>query len=133
VKSSLWVRTISSALGKAPAVSTAALMEPGAVSSGALDDVTTYTLPDDPYRVILRSGGPRAGLITPRAGRSRGRRCRREARTTAPDSRRERRAGVIDGPSQGARRRSVHSCWLSHDRAVPKHYCLESVNICLCA
>ena len=40
-------------------------MEPGAVSSGALDDVTTYTLPDDPYRVILRSGGPRAGLITP--------------------------------------------------------------------
>jgi NAD(P)-dependent dehydrogenase (short-subunit alcohol dehydrogenase family) len=43
----------------------AALMEPGAVSSGALDDVTTYTLPDDPYRVILRSGGPRAGLMTP--------------------------------------------------------------------
>ena len=40
-------------------------MEPGAVSSGALDDVTTYTLPDDPYRVILRSCGPRAGLITP--------------------------------------------------------------------
>jgi hypothetical protein len=27
--------------------------------------VTTYTLPDDPYAVILRSGGPRAGLITP--------------------------------------------------------------------
>jgi NAD(P)-dependent dehydrogenase (short-subunit alcohol dehydrogenase family) len=26
----------------------AALLEPGAVSSGALDDVTTYTLPDDP-------------------------------------------------------------------------------------
>jgi hypothetical protein len=26
----------------------AALMEAGAVSSGALDDVTTYTLPDDP-------------------------------------------------------------------------------------
>ena len=43
----------------------AALMEAGAVSSGALDDVTTYTLPDDPYSAILRSGGPRAGLITP--------------------------------------------------------------------
>ena len=27
----------------------AILLEPGAVSSGALDDVTTYTLPDDPY------------------------------------------------------------------------------------
>ena len=26
-----------------------ALLEPGAVSSGALDNVTTYTLPDDPY------------------------------------------------------------------------------------
>ncbi len=43
----------------------AALLEPATVSSGALDDVTTYTLPDDPYRVILRSVGPRAGLITP--------------------------------------------------------------------
>jgi NAD(P)-dependent dehydrogenase (short-subunit alcohol dehydrogenase family) len=43
----------------------AALLQPGAVSSGALDDVTTYTLPDDPYPVILQSGGPRAGLITP--------------------------------------------------------------------
>jgi NAD(P)-dependent dehydrogenase (short-subunit alcohol dehydrogenase family) len=43
----------------------ATLLEPGAVSSGALDDVTTYTLPVDPYAVILRSGGPRAGLITP--------------------------------------------------------------------
>ena len=43
----------------------AALLEPGAVSSGALDDVTTYTLPDDPYAAILKSGGPRAGMITP--------------------------------------------------------------------
>jgi NADP-dependent 3-hydroxy acid dehydrogenase YdfG len=43
----------------------AALLEPGAVSSGALDDVTTYTLPDDPYAALLRNGGPRAGLITP--------------------------------------------------------------------
>jgi short-subunit dehydrogenase len=43
----------------------AALLEPGAVSSGALDDVTTYTLPDDPYAALLRHGGPRAGMITP--------------------------------------------------------------------
>ncbi len=43
----------------------AALLEPGAVSSGALDDVTTDTLPDDPYAAILRGGGPRAGIITP--------------------------------------------------------------------
>jgi NAD(P)-dependent dehydrogenase (short-subunit alcohol dehydrogenase family) len=43
----------------------AALLEPGAVSSGALDNVTTYTLPDDPYTAILRRGGPRAGMITP--------------------------------------------------------------------
>ncbi|OBG19596.1 SDR family NAD(P)-dependent oxidoreductase [Mycobacterium sp. 852002-51057_SCH5723018] len=43
----------------------AALLEPGAVSSGALDDVTTYTLPDDPYVAILRGGGPRPGIITP--------------------------------------------------------------------
>ncbi len=42
----------------------AALLEPGAVSSGALDDVTTYTLPDDPYAVLLSAGGPREGLIT---------------------------------------------------------------------
>ncbi len=43
----------------------AVLLEPSAVSSGALDDVTTYTLPDDPYAAILRGGGPRAGIITP--------------------------------------------------------------------
>jgi hypothetical protein len=43
----------------------AALLEPGAVSSGALDDVTTYTLPDDPYTAILKGVGPRAGIITP--------------------------------------------------------------------
>jgi NADP-dependent 3-hydroxy acid dehydrogenase YdfG len=43
----------------------AALLEPGAVSSGALDDVTTYTLPEDPYAGILTNGGPRAGMITP--------------------------------------------------------------------
>ncbi|OBA58701.1 short-chain dehydrogenase/reductase [Mycobacterium sp. 1100029.7] len=43
----------------------AALLEPGAVSSGALDNVTTYTLPDDPYAAILGGGGPRAGMISP--------------------------------------------------------------------
>jgi NADP-dependent 3-hydroxy acid dehydrogenase YdfG len=43
----------------------AALLEPGAVSSGALDNVTTYTLPDDPYAEILKGGGPREGMITP--------------------------------------------------------------------
>jgi NADP-dependent 3-hydroxy acid dehydrogenase YdfG len=43
----------------------AALLEPGVVSSGALDNVTTYTLPDDPYDAILKGGGPRAGMITP--------------------------------------------------------------------
>ena len=43
----------------------AALLEPGSVSSGALDNVTTYTLPKDPYAGILRNGGPRAGITTP--------------------------------------------------------------------
>jgi NAD(P)-dependent dehydrogenase (short-subunit alcohol dehydrogenase family) len=36
----------------------AALLEPGAVSSGALDDVKTYTLPDDPYAGRLNPDGP---------------------------------------------------------------------------
>jgi len=43
----------------------AALLQPGAVSSGALDNVTTYNLPDDPYAAILDGGGARAGMITP--------------------------------------------------------------------
>jgi NAD(P)-dependent dehydrogenase (short-subunit alcohol dehydrogenase family) len=43
----------------------AALLEPGAVSSGALDNVPTYTLSDDPYVDILSGGGPRAGMISP--------------------------------------------------------------------
>lgn len=30
-----------------------------------LDDVTTYTLPGDPYAALLKGGGPRAGMITP--------------------------------------------------------------------
>jgi hypothetical protein len=43
----------------------AALLEPGTVSSGALDDVTACTLPDDPYRALSRSGGTRAQMMTP--------------------------------------------------------------------
>ena len=42
----------------------AALLEPGAVSSGALDDVTTYTLRDDPYAALLGRNGGRE-MITP--------------------------------------------------------------------
>jgi NADP-dependent 3-hydroxy acid dehydrogenase YdfG len=55
----------SLAIEVAPFGIQAALLEPGAVSSGALDNVTTYTLPDDPYAGILTNGGPRAGMITP--------------------------------------------------------------------
>jgi NADP-dependent 3-hydroxy acid dehydrogenase YdfG len=44
----------------------AALLEPGAVSSGALDHVTAYTLPGDPYAHLLTAGGARASqMITP--------------------------------------------------------------------
>jgi NADP-dependent 3-hydroxy acid dehydrogenase YdfG len=53
------------AIEVAPLGVQAALLEPGAVSSGALDDVTTYTLPHDPYAEILKGGGARAGIITP--------------------------------------------------------------------
>jgi len=42
----------------------AALLEPGAVSSGALDDVTRYSLADDPYQALGRDGAARA-MITP--------------------------------------------------------------------
>ena len=28
--------------------------------------MTTYTLPDDPYTAVLKGGGPRAGIITPK-------------------------------------------------------------------
>jgi NAD(P)-dependent dehydrogenase (short-subunit alcohol dehydrogenase family) len=42
----------------------AALLEPGAVSSGALDDVTTYTLPGDPYADVLDYGGSSYGKMT---------------------------------------------------------------------
>ena len=44
----------------------AALLEPGPVSSGASDHVTTYTLPGDPYARLLTQGGPPASqMITP--------------------------------------------------------------------
>ena len=44
----------------------AALLEPGPVSSGVLDHVTTYTLPDDPYpRLPGRGGTPASQMITP--------------------------------------------------------------------
>jgi NAD(P)-dependent dehydrogenase (short-subunit alcohol dehydrogenase family) len=44
----------------------AALLEPGAVSSGALDHVTAYTLPGDPYAHLSTQRGTRASqMITP--------------------------------------------------------------------
>jgi NAD(P)-dependent dehydrogenase (short-subunit alcohol dehydrogenase family) len=41
------------------------LLEPGAVSSGALDDVLTYTLDDDPYAALFEKGGARRAFMTP--------------------------------------------------------------------
>ena len=41
------------------------LAEPGAVSSGALDDVLTYSLPDDPYAAQLARRGAPSGMISP--------------------------------------------------------------------
>jgi NAD(P)-dependent dehydrogenase (short-subunit alcohol dehydrogenase family) len=56
----------SLAIEVAPFGLEAALLEPGAVSSGALDDATRYDLPDDPYRELGRDGGDtRAYMITP--------------------------------------------------------------------
>jgi NADP-dependent 3-hydroxy acid dehydrogenase YdfG len=55
----------SLAIEVAPFGLEAALLEPGRVSSGALDDVTTYALPDDPYRALGGSGGARAQMMTP--------------------------------------------------------------------
>ena len=43
----------------------ATLLEPGAVSSGALDNVTSYTLPDDPYAGLAGDDDLRAAMITP--------------------------------------------------------------------
>jgi NAD(P)-dependent dehydrogenase (short-subunit alcohol dehydrogenase family) len=53
------------AIEVAPLGLKAALLEPGAVSSGALDDVTGYSLPDDPYPAPNRSGAARPGMLTP--------------------------------------------------------------------
>lgn len=53
------------AIETAPFGIEAALLEPGAVSSGALDNVTRYRLQDDPYPVVSIGGGPRDGMITP--------------------------------------------------------------------
>src|SRR5271154_5393111 len=55
----------SLAIEVAPFGVQAALLEPGAVSSGALDDVTTYTLPDDPYAGLAGDDDLRAAMITP--------------------------------------------------------------------
>jgi NAD(P)-dependent dehydrogenase (short-subunit alcohol dehydrogenase family) len=42
------------------------LAEPGPVSSGALDDVLAYRLPDDPYAALFAPGGiPSAMMISP--------------------------------------------------------------------
>ncbi|HEY1838689.1 MAG TPA: SDR family NAD(P)-dependent oxidoreductase [Mycobacterium sp.] len=41
------------------------LLEPGAVSSGALDNVTTYRLPDDPYAGLAGDRDLRDAMITP--------------------------------------------------------------------
>jgi NADP-dependent 3-hydroxy acid dehydrogenase YdfG len=41
------------------------LLQPGAVSSGALDDVTTYTLPGDPYAEAAGDDNLRSHMITP--------------------------------------------------------------------
>lgn len=43
----------------------AALLEPGPVSSGVLDHVTTYTLPDDPYARLPGGGSAASQMITP--------------------------------------------------------------------
>ena len=43
----------------------AALLEPSPVSSGALDHVTTYTLPDDPYAHLPGRGSTPVGQMTP--------------------------------------------------------------------
>jgi NAD(P)-dependent dehydrogenase (short-subunit alcohol dehydrogenase family) len=53
------------AIEVAPLGIEAALLEPGAVSSGALDDVLTHTLPDDPYAALLNVGGEGYLSITP--------------------------------------------------------------------
>jgi NAD(P)-dependent dehydrogenase (short-subunit alcohol dehydrogenase family) len=77
----------------------AALLEPGAVSSGALDDVTTYTLPDGPLRRPPSKRRSARRNDHPRAGRRRGCRCRREASTAAAHPDRRRCPSAVGGPS----------------------------------
>ena len=55
----------SLAIEVAPFGVQAALLEPGAVSSGALDNVTSYTLADDPYAGLAGDDDLRAAMITP--------------------------------------------------------------------
>ncbi len=40
------------------------LAQPGPVSSGALDDVLSYRLPDDPYAALLAGGEPPASAMS---------------------------------------------------------------------
>jgi NAD(P)-dependent dehydrogenase (short-subunit alcohol dehydrogenase family) len=54
------------AIEAAPMGIDAALLEPGRVSSGALDDVTTYTLTGDPYARLLSGVAARTDqMMTP--------------------------------------------------------------------
>jgi NAD(P)-dependent dehydrogenase (short-subunit alcohol dehydrogenase family) len=54
------------AIETAPLGIDAALLEPGRVSSGALDDVTTYTLTGDPYARLLSGVAARTDqMMTP--------------------------------------------------------------------
>jgi NAD(P)-dependent dehydrogenase (short-subunit alcohol dehydrogenase family) len=53
----------SLAIEVAPFGVQAGLLEPGPVSTGALDDVTAYTLPEDPYAGILNRS--LHGIVTP--------------------------------------------------------------------
>ncbi|MGA9489255.1 MAG: SDR family NAD(P)-dependent oxidoreductase [Mycobacterium sp.] len=55
----------SLAIEVAPFGVQATLLEPGVVSSGALDDVTSYTLPDNPYAGLAGDGDLRDAMITP--------------------------------------------------------------------
>ncbi|NEB77388.1 SDR family oxidoreductase [Streptomyces sp. SID14478] len=41
------------------------LAQPGPISSGALDDMLTYRLPDDPYAELLSGGIPPEVMVTP--------------------------------------------------------------------
>ena len=55
----------SLAIEVAPFGVEAALLQPGAVSSGALDEVLTYTLENDPYAALLETAGAHRMFITP--------------------------------------------------------------------